>query len=388
MLCSRFPYPLEKGDKLRIFHQIEGLSTVSDVTLIALTEKKVSSAHRKVVEAMVKECHIIRIPKIKRNWSIVKAVNSGLPLSIAHYYSESAATQIEAIIQKIQPDHIYCQLTRMSEYVRHIKGIPKTIDYMDAFAVSMRKRAEIGDGISKWVYRLEAERLKKYEAEVYGDFDHHTIISEQDRVALELPENAHVDVIPNGVDTNFFTPDVKKTKAKYDIGFIGNMGYLPNIQAAEYLVQNILPQLSSKTTILLGGARPHPRVKQLSSDRVTVSGWMEDIRDAYAACRIVVAPIWSGTGQQNKILESMAMGIPCVTTPPVHKAIGGKHREHLMIAEDGEAFIACIQELLENQLLYEHISQEGLTFVRENYSWENSHQLLNQVLGIKPHKNL
>lgn len=373
-MCPRFPYPLEKGDKLRIFHQLRFLGQKHEVLLVAITDEDVSKEHFDIVKSYVHEVKVLRLSKIRRSFSLLKSMFSNTPFQVAYYYDSKIAAEIESIANAYNPDHIYCQLTRMSDYAKGLP-YPKTIDYMDALGVGMERRAEVVSGIYSSIYKKEAARLKAYETDIYDSFDNHTIISEQD--AKQLTDKT-IHIIPNGIDTEFFCPmDVQK---KYEIGFIGNMGYPPNIDASEYLINKILPLLGLNTKVIIAGARPDKRVKQLGSSTVTITGWMDDVRTAYAESQIFVAPLWLGTGQQNKILEAMAMGIPCVTSSVVNNAIGAKAGSEILIADNGSEFADAINSLMNDTELYKGIRRNALTFVQDHYSWEQSVDKLSQVM--------
>ncbi len=373
-MCPRFPYPLEKGDKLRIFHQLRFLGEKHQVLLVTISDEDISKEHLDIIKSYVDEVRIFKLSKVKQVFSLVKSVFSKLPFQVSYYFDLKIAKKIEDTAKEFNPDHIYCQLTRMSEYAKNLP-YPKTLDYMDAFGVGMERRAAVVSGLYSFIYKKEAARMKAYETAVYSSFDHHTIISKQD--AKQVTDDS-IDIIPNGIDTEFFAPiEILK---KFDIGFIGNMGYAPNIDAAEYLVNIILPHLDPKTKVIIAGARPDKRVKQLSSSNVTVTGWMDDVRTAYAESQIFVAPLWLGTGQQNKILEAMAMGIPCVTSSVVNNAIGAKIGTEILVADNEEEFAASIKILMNDPELYKSIRGNALTFVRKNYSWGKSVEKLSQLM--------
>ena len=373
-MCPRFPYPLEKGDKLRMFHQLRFLGTLHEVLLIAITDEDISKAHLDIVSSYVHEVKILKLSKVRQTFSLLKSVFSKKPFQVAYYYDAQVARKIRLLAESFEPDHIYCQLTRMSEYVRYLP-YPKTLDYMDALGIGMERRAEVVRGLYASLYKKEAARLKSYEREVYSSFDHHTIISVQD--AKQLTDR-DIHIIPNGIDTDFFSPiDVNKN---YDIGFVGNMGYPPNIDAAEYLVKKIVPLLHKKTKVIIAGARPDKRVKQLASSSVRITGWMDDVRLAYAETSIFVAPLWLGTGQQNKILEAMAMGIPCVTSSSVNNAIGAEIGKEILIADNEKSFAEAINSLANDTELYSTIRRNALTFVRDTYSWKQSVDTLTRIM--------
>jgi len=373
VLSPRFPYPLEKGDKLRIFHQLKLLHEHHEVCLICLTSDDVDNTHESIIEDITSRCHIIKVGNGKRKLSAFKALLTGTPLQTAYYYSAKAKKTMDYIVADFKPDHIYCQLVRMVPYVKGWKQ-PKTLDYMDAFGVGMERRASVSSGMEKWLFNVEANRLKAYENEVYALFDNHTIISEQDRVQVGSG-NLNMLVNPNGIDTAHFSPIDKETD--HDIGFIGNMGYPPNIDAAEYLVNTL--KLATQYKILIAGARPDKRVKLLAGNNVSVTGWVDDVRVEYARCKIFVAPLWVGTGQQNKILEAMAMGIPCITTASVNNAIMAKDEEEILIANNEDEFKKAIKRLLSDDDLYHTIKQNGIKLVKQNYSWQHNVENLETI---------
>ena len=373
VLCPRFPYPLEKGDKLRIFHQLRLLKEHFQICLIAIVREEPDPTYLSVVEDLVQECHCVQISHSARQWSAAKALVTGMPLQVGYYYSKSAQKQVDKIISEYAPDHIYCQLIRMAPYVSKY-SIPKTIDYMDAFGVGMERRAQVSTGWQRWLYTIDAGRTKRYEAAIYKDFQAHTIISAQDRQHIgdgSLP----ITINPNGIDTAFFAP--MESEIDHDIAFVGNMGYLPNVQAAEYLIKEL--EVANKYKVILAGARPDKRVKLLQRPNVTITGWVDDVRKSYARSKIFVAPLWSGTGQQNKILEAMAMGVPCITTATVNRAIGAEDEEEILVAEDKRQFTAAIQRLLTDQELYQKLKINGRKFVKEAYSWQSNAEVLSKI---------
>ena len=384
IVTSRFPYPLEKGDKLRLYYQIKFLSKKNEIILLSLADELVPDAAIEHLRQFCSTIHIFPIKKIKAYWNTAWTVLNDRPLEVGFFYEKKIKQAIHKIALKEKPDHIFCQLIRTSEYVRELP-FPKTIDYMDAFSIGMQRRAENSKGIKKWIFQKDVNKLKHYEATVFHDFTHHTIISKQDQQHIPISDNQQIHVIPNGVDTDFFKSNSRR-EFTHEIGFVGNMGYYPNIQAAKFLAQEILPLLQKKypeIKLLIAGARPTAEVKQLENKSVTISGWVEDIRDAYNAIQIFVAPIFWGRGQQNKILEAMSMGAPCVTTTQVNNAIGAENGETILLANNAESWVKQISLLLENKNLQNQFSEKGRKYIEDHFSWEYSVNKLEQIfLGM------
>ena len=235
------------------------------------------------------------------------------------------------------------------------------------------------------IYRKESKKMIAYEKLIQKHFDHCTVISHADAQLLELDSRSPFSILENGVYVEEINEGL--IEKKYDISFIGNMGYLPNIEAAISLAKEIIPALDPHVRLLIAGARPEASVKALANDsRVTVTGWVDDIRIAYLSSKVFVAPLYSGTGQQNKILEAMSLGIPCITTPQVNRSIGARPDEEILIAENNIQFIQILKKVLNDTERLNRISSNAYTFVKKRFSWEQKGIQLSSIID-KIHNN-
>jgi len=382
VLLSRVPYPLEKGDKLRAFHQVKELSKNNEIILCALNPVR-KLDKQKAFAALQPYCrsiNFIDIPFIGRMWNIFTFLLKNKPLQAGYFYNNRAARKISKLIKEYKPDHIYCQLIRTAEYVKNIP-IPKTIDYQDVFSYGIKRREEKSSGMYKFIFKMEYKRLVDFEKKVFNMFDNKTIISIPDRDLMPVDDKEQIAVIPNGVDHEFFSP--KKAVKKHDLVFTGNMAYPPNVDAADFLVNEIMPIVWKKkpdVKVLLAGASPDKRVQALTSKKVVVTGWMDDIRDAYASARIFIAPMRIGTGLQNKLLEAMSMKIPSITTPLANDALHAKNDGEILVGENADSLAGHILKLLDDPELYNTIKENGYVFVKKNYSWEEATGKLNSLI--------
>jgi sugar transferase (PEP-CTERM/EpsH1 system associated) len=381
VLTSRIPYPLEKGDKLRIFHQINHLAKSHEICLICLNESA-EEIDTSVLQELVAELHIVPLARWKVPFRLFFALFHNLPFQVEYFFERKNKKKVEAIIQQFQPDHIYCQLIRTSEYVKDLFQFDKTIDYMDAFSAAAMRRAQTEKGLKKIFWKIENERVKKYERSIYDYFNHHSIITEQDRKLLAIPSNKNISIVPNGVDTTYFKNN--HSFKKHDIVFAGNMNYPPNIAAAIFLVEEILPKLLGQfpsLNLLIAGANPSAEVQNLVSENVTVSGWMNDIREAYCESRIFVAPMFIGAGMQNKILEAMSCELPVITTTLASEAFKEKNNSNILDANSSFEFAKAIQYYLLNETAQVADGKKNRIYVEEKYSWKISNQKLEQCIS-------
>jgi sugar transferase (PEP-CTERM/EpsH1 system associated) len=382
-LLSRVPYALDKGDKLRAFYQLKALAQNHEVILFALSDEPVPAGAEAFLRTICSDVLIFPLSRVQIVQNILQGILRGLPIQASYFYNHLAQQALDAFIQKHQPEHLYCQLVRMAEYTRRYPDIPKILDYMDALSKAMERRGQLVSFIQKPFFAFESKRLQHYETEVLDWFNYQTIISEQDRQYLQHPQKYNVHIVPNGVDAVHFYP--VPHERPHQILFVGNLHYPPNIAAARFLVKQIMPRVwahNPAVQVLLAGRQPTAAITALASEKVRVLADLPDIREAYACSQLFVAPLFYGTGMQNKILEAMAMGLPCLTTHLVNNAIRGIKNRQVMLAESAPEFARHILHLLHSPQEADRLGQEGRRLVQKQYDWESLTNRLEALLQL------
>jgi len=382
VLLPRIPYPLEKGDKLRAFNQIKQLAKRNEIVLCALNDNpKVNEQDAfRALQPYCQSISFIKVTKLQILLGLVRAFVKGMPLQCGYFFNHKAAKKVNTLIAKHKPDMLYGQLLRTAEYIRH-KDIPKTIDYQDIFSYGMKRRADIASFVTRPIYNMEYRRLKRYEAAIFEDFDVKTIISEPDRQLFPHEKRDEILIIPNGVDHDFFKP--QEREKKYDLVFTGNMSYPPNVNAVEYLANDILPivwKSRPETSLYIAGATPDPKVKKAASERIIVSGWLDDIRDAYAQSRVFIAPMRIGTGLQNKLLEAMSMRLPAITSPLANASLSAKPDEEILVGSNAQEMAQHIITLLTDKEKADRLAQAGYDFTNRVYDWGKATEKLEEAM--------
>lgn len=380
VVLSRIPFPLEKGDKLRAYYQLKELSRWHDIYLVALYSHAVPVEAMRELTPFCREVHFLKQHPVRSALNIAAAVLTGLPMQCGYFYSHRIHKEIDKIIHDVQPDRIYCQLFRMAEYVRDCR-IPKVLDYQDAFSKGMERRAQKAFPLFRPVMRMEALRIARYETDIFDDFEGKTMITALDRDYIQHPMNKDIVVVPNGVDFEKFShPDIPKT---HDLIFSGNMNYPPNVDAAVYLAKEIFPELQKRhpqLKLMLAGATPAAKVRALRNEHITVTGWVPSMTDCYAQSRIFIAPMRLGTGLQNKLLEAMAMQLPCVTSPLASKPLDPAAKEGAIVScTTTLQYVETLDRLLTDNTYYQQLAQKGHDFVHDHYNWTNATQKLSDL---------
>ncbi len=381
-ITSRFPYPLNKGDKLRVYFQLKYLAESNEVHLIAINESKVSDKNIEALSPFCKSINVFVLPLHKRIIQLLLSPFKKIPLQVAFFYNNGIKKEVERLSDKIKPDHIHCHLIRTTEYVKDISKIIKSLDFMDAFAKGMEKRQEIEPNVFKrLLFTYEKNQLCNYEAKVFNFIDKFCIISNQDKKSIQSTRANEINVIPNGVDFDSFYP---KTQEKiYDLLFMGNLGYPPNIDAIHFLLNEIIPLVKKykpNIKLLIAGINAPKHIKKFQSQNIDIIENFEDISDSIAISKIMLAPMKISIGLQNKILQAMAMKTPCIVSTLSNNAINAPNNKAIIEANTSVEFSKAIMELLNNEKKTFEIGQEGYKFVKEHYSWEIQNNLFTKLI--------
>lgn len=370
VVLPRFPYPLEKGDKLRAFHQIEYLSKSNEVHLFCVSHSKVAPAD---VDKLRPYCASIRIVQLNRLVcckNVVRNFFYSKSLQIGYWDSQKSRSAFKAYEREVQPDVIYSQMVRTMPLVSR-SLVPKVMDFQDALSMNTERRMDtVRRGFWHWALHYEFKMLRSSEYNAFKIFDDLVIISEVDSEAVPRRKNADIQVVPNGVDFDYFKP-IQMSK-EYDLVFCGNMQYGPNVDAAHKLVSDVMPiiwQKHPQARLLIAGASPKSSIRSLASDKVIVSGWVDDIRQCYAQAKVFAAPMNMGSGLQNKLLEAMAMQIPCVTTSIANDSLGAQPESQVLIGDERQQFADQVIRLLDDEALRHQIALSGHEFVKHHYDW-------------------
>ena len=257
VVTSRFPFPLERGDKLRAYHQIRSLSAHMRIALIAIVESEIQESWIQELSPYCESIDLVHKPKLASVPSLALASLRGEPMQVGYFKTRRVRREVAELVAARDPDFLYCQLIRTAFAAGDSKG-RTTIDFQDSMSAATHRRSKLARFGVQQLLELESRRLAKYERKAYAWFDNQVIISEQDRDTFEFPEAKGIDVLGNGVDTKFFCPR-PGVKKGFDVGFIGNLGYPPNVAAVDLLVREVMPRIQSErgdATCLLAGARP------------------------------------------------------------------------------------------------------------------------------------
>ena len=383
-LCHRFPFPPDSGARIRPFHMLKHLTRVHDVTLASLVRSDDNDAARPRAWRDGLQTLLAPVSELMSCWRAAATLPTRDPASMGYFYSPRLATALHAELARQRYDFICVHSSSMAPYVASVQGIPKMLDFADMdsqkwLAYAAHRRFPLSAGF--W---LEGWKLARREAELAGLFDVCTCTTPEEIEALRnCDENPRNGWFPNGVDTDYFS----MTDAPYDpdtICFLGRMDYYPNHECILRFCADTLPRLRRRRprlTVLIIGANPTRAVRRLAAQPgIEVTGSVADVRPYARRAALSIAPLGIARGMQNKILESLAMGIPVVCSPIAARGIDATPGEHLLVAEDARVYADLILHLLDNPSERRRLAAAGRARMVSHYSWDRSMRQFDALL--------
>ena len=319
-ICHRIPYPPNKGDKIRAFHQVRAIAARHEVDVFTLVDDARDLAHQ---SALLRSCHRLTVARLDPRVARLRALPfllTRLPLTVPYFYSAKLQREVRKALLSRSYDRVFVYCSAMAQYVEPLDGIPIVTDFVDVDSDKWRQYALSSRMPFSALYRREGRTLRAYERQVCERSSCTAVTTEREaRLLREIAGDARIHVIPNGVDTEYFQlPEARPDPSAPVVGFTGDMGYFPNEEAVTYFARRVLPLIHKvlpEVRFLVVGRNPSRNVQRLSEiEGVEVTGFVPDVRTCLAKIHVSVAPFSIAAGIQNKILEAMASGIPVVGT--------------------------------------------------------------------------
>ncbi|MFQ5491966.1 MAG: TIGR03087 family PEP-CTERM/XrtA system glycosyltransferase [Phycisphaerae bacterium] len=380
-LAHRLPYPPDKGDKIRSFHQIQHLSGHHRLWCACFIDEPADVAHVAALERYCQAVAAIRInPTFAKMRGLVRLSRGGT-LTEGFYDNPRMRNTLQAWSAGIDFDAVFVFSSGMAPYARPFRQARRVIDLCDWDSAKWnaygRRRTPLAP-----LYRLEARRLARREAAWTRSFHAAVVITQAE--ADDAPPGALTDrihVVCNGVTKWPYQPPPAQPR----VGFLGAMDYPPNIDAVCFFARQVWPHITRaapQATFHIGGRNPTARVRRLGRlPGIEVLGQVPDANAAINDVAVSVAPLRIARGLQNKVLEAMAAGRPVVLTTPAAQGIGAKNGREFLVADDPLEMAAQATDLLTHPRQAADMGQAARRFVGQNFDWSHEMAKLDRLLA-------
>ena len=369
VISSKPPYPLYRGGgAIRTYQMIKSLSKFCEIDLLYVTDDNDVDRINEGVEEFCNTIIPFRVKKCGYYWNVLKGMcGNRLPLQVNYFYFTKIQRWINAHLGEY--DAVFCNNIRTTEYVRTKQGVRKWVDFVDAISMNYEKAQNQVKGLWRWLYKIDHKRCREYEQLVLEIFDRSIVISEVDKqyILKGGKQKKDIRVIGNYVDSP--EESICHRDGNYNIVFVGKMNYEPNVTAAKFFVYDVLPFIRNvipDVKFYVVGANPVAEVRQLAQmPNVCVTGKVSDVGDYMRQAAISVAPMCSGAGIQNKILQAMSFG-GCVVTTTIAAEGLDINQSGIVVRDSAKELADAIVSLLRNPSQRAQIGKRAIDYVRRN----------------------
>lgn len=378
MLTPYLPYPLLSGGQIRTYNLLKNLSSKHEITLFALTKDK---SEKQYLPELEKFCVKVRLfERTFSPWHIKNILRAGFslfPFLVTRNLVDETKRAVEKEISENKYDLIHAETFYMMPNIPKtdipVILVEQTIE--DMVYQSYASKSKIWP--IKPLLSIDIQKIKYWEKYYWKSCNHLITMSEDDKQYIQsvVPVVKNIDVVANGVDSQWFAQIKKKLPIRPTILSVGTFKWLPNVDAVEFLVEKVWDLIKKKipqAQLWIVGNNPTQKIfgYEKRDQSIKVTGGIPDIRDAYAGAHVLLAPVFSGKGTRYKILEALATGTPIVATSTALEGLDITPGKQALVANTEKEMAEAVYKILSDKKLQNDLSENGRKFVFENYDWK------------------
>lgn len=381
-LSHRIPYPPNKGDKIRSFHELEHFSRHHEVHLLAFCDDSDDLAYADELSGICRSTTLIPLHPAKQKLAAARAMLRGKPWSLGYYSSPIMRRSVTDLVKSTGCDLVFVFSSAMAQYADCAEGSAKVVDFVDSDASKWKQYVPYKPALSRWLYAYESRRLARFEESIIHEFDRSVFVSKREVRHLSVHSET-ISFIQNGIEINA-PASVRPETSPPRIVFVGAMDYFPNIDAVCYFAKEILPRIrvQKQVEFMIVGSNPSPRVVRLGRQPgVFVTGKVDSVRPYLDQSSVAVVPTRIAQGIQNKILEALAAGLPVVTTRAAAEGLASVEGIPLAVADSPHEFAEHVIRFIDSPPTPDQLreSREHLQF---HYSWDKNLATFDQIFAL------
>lgn len=373
------PYPLHNGGKIRTYSLLHNLAKHHNVTLVSYDKHPHDTTRKPVFDEFCKDVIIVPLEKRqtideKRKVQLL-SILSTKPYQYYSSYSPRMQAAIDDVISKNDFDLVHVETAHIG-YHSFPRSIPRVLDEQNVeYDLLQRTYENEKVSIRKLYTYLEWKKFQRDELRICSKFSLCTVPSERDKVVFQqdIP-NTPFEVIPNGVDSQYFQSDDSAMPEENTLLFTGTIDYYPNTDGLKFFIEDVFPLIRAEIPdihFIIAGRNPPPVIQQYESDpNITITGFVDDMRTYYDKSQVVVVPLRIGGGTRLKILEAMSMNKPVVSTAIGAEGIAVSDGEDIILADEPSEFAKQTIKLLCDANERKRLAANGNHLATTVYDWQ------------------
>lgn len=367
------PFPPSDGHKLKLYNLVKQLSDKVDLKLLVISNEKIDNECLEFLNNNFISFKVFKFPRVFYFVNLLRSVfNLNLPFQVSYYTFSKIRRYLKQ--NHLKDDLIIFNLIRTCGYIDVFEKNKVVLDMVDSIGINYKNSQNKTTSLFyKIIYFLETKRLLAFEKSAVEYAKLTLLVNKSEAEYYNSFGNSKW--LPNGVNKALF--EINGSHKKPIVCFFGAMFYQPNVDAVLWFCKYVLPSINPDIKFYIIGGRPSYEVIKLQNERIIVTGFVENPYDLISSALCTVAPMQTGGGIQNKILESMGLGQITITNNlgalPI---IGSKNSENILIANKPEEFIKLINDIYENPEPYNKLKVNARNLIQDNYSWDRYGELL------------
>ena len=390
VLYPYVPYPIDRGTYQRTFHLLRELARVHEVSLLAIDEHGERVRHKNVFSEFCQRVEIVPFEHPAWMKLFPERVRAKTPATVLHWNIPALERMLDRMLIGGDYDAVHiCDIVMAQYFLEKHRDIPIVVDRSRVdlqFQLMEHRQLElpVRTRMLRWENYL---KLWFYERAVARRAEFQIVCGKDDErfVRRFISPRSAVSVLPNGVDLQYFSPGASSDPRAEEptVIFCGTMDYSPNVDGLKWYFKRIhhkLRNLVPELRILIVGKKPAPEILRFAKmPEVTVTGEVSDVRPYYRRAWLQIVPLRIGGGTRLKIVESMAMGTPVVSTSIGAQGLGLCHNNEILLADSPTAFAEETARALQSLPLRRALQRSGLEAVCSRMGWQTIGKELNNL---------
>jgi glycosyltransferase involved in cell wall biosynthesis len=388
MLTPYLPFPDSSGGQIRSYNLIKDLSKKHKITLFSLIK---DDSERKFISELEKYCAKVRVFKRSKSpWTLRNIFLTGLgpyPFLVIRNLSPQEKSAVQEEINRVDYDLIHAETFYVMPHIPETKIpillVEQTIEYL----VYKHYVEGSKNPILRYFLSIDVAKLKFWETKFWKKADGVVAVSESDKKEmLRLVPGLKVDLVPNGVNLDFFKEKTRWHSLQPKILFIANFKWLQNVEAAEILLKEVFPGVLSeypKAKVWIVGQHIPESILSFKSENIMIDNLNEEdqegIRNAYYESSVFVSPLKGPGGTRLKHLAAMAAKLPLVTTSVGAEGLGATDGKEVIIRDSSDEIAKATLKILNDEKLAEKIALGARKLVEEKFSWHKMGEFLDKI---------
>lgn len=384
MLTPYLPYPPVSGGRSRTYNLIKHLRHDFAITLVCFGRPEEMALDYAPLESLC-DLHVVaRDASPGTLKAAVLSLTSPRPITMRLYGTPDMKRTVAQVLRAKPTAVVHVESFYMMQNLPDALEIPVLLSEPAVEYIVWQKHAQMAE---PWFTRpgiaAEALKMRVVEPRVWAQADAVGAMSEIDAgVIRKAAPSANVVLTPNGVDVDYFDLNPHVRRDSITGIYVGDYKYFPNTDAVTYFVESILPLIQAKKPdfrFVIVGKDPPPEIQALATERVNVTGLVDDIRPYLQGSAVFVCSLRSGSGTRFKLMEALACGCPVVSTSLGCEGLGAVDGEHMLIRDEPQAFADAVVALLDDPASGAKIGRSGRDWVVQKHAWEHSAALVREA---------